>query len=110
MRGEPDFANAWWMRFLDKVSPCVHSCHAPSQSPRPQTNAVVTGLTAGFLLYTRSSAVAYFAAGAVVCSLTVKTIKRLVRQPRPVATIRGKRKTSYGYHAFSLLWRDTVEC
>ncbi|KAF9809068.1 hypothetical protein IEO21_07605 [Rhodonia placenta] len=78
MRGEPDFANAWWMRFLDK------------------TNAVVTGLTAGFLLYTRSSAVAYFAAGAVVCSLTVKTIKRLVRQPRPVATIRGKRKTSYG--------------
>ncbi|KZT74977.1 PAP2-domain-containing protein [Daedalea quercina L-15889] len=61
-----------------------------------ETHTVVTGLTACFILYTRSTGVAYFAGGAVLCSTTVKVIKRFVRQPRPVQVIRGKRKTSYG--------------
>ncbi|KZT02493.1 PAP2-domain-containing protein [Laetiporus sulphureus 93-53] len=80
---EPVFANAWWMIFLDKAS-------------GRSTNSIVTTLTAGFLVYTRSAGVAYFATGAVICSMTVKAIKRLVRQPRPVKTIRGRRKKSYG--------------
>ncbi|KAH9937336.1 PAP2-domain-containing protein [Fomitopsis serialis] len=60
------------------------------------THTVVTGITACFVLYTRSAGVAYFAAGAVLCSMSVKVIKRCVRQPRPVQVIRGKRKKSYG--------------
>ncbi|EPT01560.1 hypothetical protein FOMPIDRAFT_56482 [Fomitopsis schrenkii] len=61
-----------------------------------KTHTVVTAITAAFVLYTRSAGVAYFAAGAVLCSMSVKVIKRFVRQPRPVQVIRGKRKKSYG--------------
>ncbi len=61
-----------------------------------QTNTIVTSLTAAAVLYTRSAGVAYFAASAVLCSVTVKIIKRFVRQPRPVVTLRGKRKKTYG--------------
>ncbi|PCH34020.1 PAP2-domain-containing protein [Wolfiporia cocos MD-104 SS10] len=61
-----------------------------------KTNAIVTGLTAGFLLYTRSVGVAYFASGAVLCSLTVKIVKRFVRQPRPIQTKHDRQKKSYG--------------
>ncbi|KAI1782825.1 PAP2-domain-containing protein [Ganoderma leucocontextum] len=68
----------WWLYVLDK------------------TNTIVTSLTAAVVLYTRSAGVAYFAASAVLCSVTVKIIKRFVRQPRPVVTIRGKRKRTYG--------------
>ncbi|KAI0772888.1 hypothetical protein BD413DRAFT_542912 [Trametes elegans] len=60
-----------------------------------KTNLIVTSLTACVVLYTRSAGVAYFALGAVVCSLTVKIVKRCVRQPRPVV-VNGKRKKTYG--------------
>ena len=45
-----------------------------------QTNIVVTSLTACCVLYTRAAGVAYFALGAVCCSLSVKLVKRLIRQ------------------------------
>ncbi|KAH9950904.1 PAP2-domain-containing protein [Amylocystis lapponica] len=61
-----------------------------------QTNAIVTTLTGCFVLYTRSAGVAYFAIGAVLCSVTVKIVKRFVRQPRPVQTLSGRKKKSYG--------------
>lgn len=62
-----------------------------------RTHGIVVGLTAAFLLYTRSAGVAYFAAGASTCSLTVKLIKRAIRQPRPPPSIAGRRvKASYG--------------
>lgn len=62
-----------------------------------QTNGIVTSLTAAFVLYTRSAGVAYFAAGAVSCSLTVKLIKRGIQQPRPPVLAGRKVKASYGY-------------
>ncbi|EKM61360.1 uncharacterized protein PHACADRAFT_82915 [Phanerochaete carnosa HHB-10118-sp] len=61
-----------------------------------QTNVVVTGLTAAVILYTRSAGIAYFALGAVVCSRTVKAIKRFIRQPRPLHSSSDHRKKSYG--------------
>ncbi|KAI0634293.1 hypothetical protein C8Q77DRAFT_1217500 [Trametes polyzona] len=60
------------------------------------TNAIVTTLTASVLLYTRSAGVAYFVAGALLCSLTVKVLKRCLRQPRPVVVVDGRRKKTYG--------------
>ncbi|TFK82873.1 PAP2-domain-containing protein [Polyporus arcularius HHB13444] len=68
----------WWLYALDN------------------TNAIVTTFTGCFVLYTRSAGAAYFATGAVLCSLTVKVLKRCVRQPRPVVTVNGKRKKTYG--------------
>ncbi|KAI0356879.1 phosphatidic acid phosphatase type 2/haloperoxidase, partial [Trametes cingulata] len=59
------------------------------------TNAIVTTLTGSFLLYTRSAGVAYFTAGALLCSITVKILKRCFRQPRPVI-VNGRRKKTYG--------------
>lgn len=61
-----------------------------------QTNIIVTGLTAAVILYTRSAGIAYFALGAVVCSRTVKAVKRFIRQPRPVHPSPGRQKKSYG--------------
>ncbi|OCH96419.1 PAP2-domain-containing protein [Obba rivulosa] len=61
-----------------------------------KTNSIVTSLTAAFILYTRSAGAVYFAAGAVLCSITVKIVKRFVRQERPVQTITGRRKKTYG--------------
>ena len=61
----------------------------------PQTNAIVTALTAVFMLYTRSAGVAFFIVGAVLCSLIVKTLKRCFRQPRPVV-VNGRKKKTYG--------------
>ncbi|KAJ7632601.1 PAP2-domain-containing protein [Roridomyces roridus] len=55
----------WWLSFLD------------------HTNITVTGLTAVVVLFTRSAGVAYFSAGALACSLSVKVLKRAIRQPRP---------------------------
>ncbi|KAI5121162.1 hypothetical protein M0805_007159 [Coniferiporia weirii] len=59
-----------------------------------KTNRIVTGMTACVVLYTRSAGVAYFAAGAVACSLSVKVVKHIIRQPRPVHPV-SKKKT-YG--------------
>jgi len=63
-----------------------------------RTNIIVTGMTACFVLYTRSAGVAYFSIGAVCCSLTVKVVKRVIQQPRPPpeAVLRRKAKKSYG--------------
>ncbi|KAI0784989.1 hypothetical protein C8Q75DRAFT_723444, partial [Abortiporus biennis] len=60
------------------------------------TNFVVSALTASAILYTRSAAIAYFSIGAVVCSRTVKLLKRCFRQPRPLHTTPGRQKKSYG--------------
>ncbi|KAJ8520402.1 hypothetical protein ONZ45_g2792 [Pleurotus djamor] len=76
-----------------------------------QTNIIVTGLTAAFILYTRSAAALYFATGAVLCSLTVKLIKRAIKQPRPVVENKlGKQKMSYGMpstHSATILYYGT---
>lgn len=100
-----------WLIFLDQVSVIlrVTRCYAYAyyaittcQSPvyLLQTNLVVTGLTACFNLYTRSAGVLYFTTGAVVCSLSVKLIKRVIRQPRPPNSVLGRKaKVSYGYAA-----------
>lgn len=66
---------SFWLAFLDT------------------THVNVTAFTALFLLYTRSAGVAYFCAGAVSCSATVKLLKRAIRQPRP-EKLGGKR--TYG--------------
>jgi len=71
----------WWLAFLDKAF---------------ETNLILTSLTASYLAYTRSAGVAYFAAGAVMCSLTVKLVKRILRQPRPVQMGLSHQKLSYG--------------
>ncbi|GBE77664.1 PAP2-domain-containing protein [Sparassis crispa] len=68
----------WWMLVLD------------------QTNPIVSSLTACFVLYTHSAGVAYFAAGAVACNLSVKVIKRFIRQPRPAQTTSARQKSTYG--------------
>ncbi|KAI0767385.1 phosphatidic acid phosphatase type 2/haloperoxidase [Fomes fomentarius] len=87
----------WWLYALDK------------------TNLIVTSLTACFVLYTRSAGVAYFAAGAVSCSLTVKILKRFFRQPRPVVVHVNGRKTkkSYGMpstHSATITFMATYVC
>ncbi|KAG9226326.1 hypothetical protein CCMSSC00406_0003205 [Pleurotus cornucopiae] len=84
---------SWWLAFLD------------------ETNLVVTGLSAAFLLYTRSAGVLYFTLGALLCSATVKLIKRAIRQPRPVVEHAvGKRKVSYGMpstHSATIIYYAT---
>ncbi|KAJ6502565.1 phosphatidic acid phosphatase type 2/haloperoxidase [Mycena sanguinolenta] len=57
-----------------------------------RTNLIVISLTAVGILWTRSAAVAYCGAMAVGCTLSVKVLKRGIRQPRPVL---GRKKT-YG--------------
>ncbi|KAF8212253.1 phosphatidic acid phosphatase type 2/haloperoxidase [Mycena galopus ATCC 62051] len=57
-----------------------------------RTNIIVISLTGVGILWTRSACVAYCGAAAVACSLSVKVLKRGIRQPRPVL---GKKKT-YG--------------
>jgi len=63
---------------------------------------IVSGLSAAFLAYTRSVCTAYFCGAALGCALSVKVIKKFVRQPRPLGVTTLK---SYGYeldHHFSL--------
>ncbi|KAF9069647.1 hypothetical protein BDP27DRAFT_1222057, partial [Rhodocollybia butyracea] len=61
------------------------------------TNITVTALTASFILYTRSAGVVYFALGSTACMFSVKLVKRLIRQERPVTQrSEKKRKKSYG--------------
>ena len=62
--------------------------------PFLQVNIIVTLFTGSFVLYTQSAAAAYFSAGAVLCSLSVKVVKRIIRQPRPLHP--SSRKKSYG--------------
>ncbi|KAI0068357.1 PAP2-domain-containing protein [Artomyces pyxidatus] len=61
-----------------------------------RTNIIVTGITACFILYTRSAGAAYFSLGAVACSVTVKILKRLLRQARPPQVTQRKQKKTYG--------------
>jgi len=63
------------------------------------TNLVVTALTAFAVLYTRSVGVAYFSAGALACTVSVKILKLVLQQARPVQTTHYKQKQSYGYVA-----------
>ncbi|KAA1468253.1 hypothetical protein DENSPDRAFT_794049 [Dentipellis sp. KUC8613] len=58
-----------------------------------RTSFTVTALTAASLLYTRSAGIAYFCAGGVACSVTVKLLKRVLRQPRPEGR---SQKRTYG--------------
>lgn len=75
-----------------------------------KTNFIVITLTSVFVLYTRSAGVAYFAVGAVGCSLSVKLVKKIIRQPRPSNITGRKRKVSYGYVFCSTtqFWNDTL--
>jgi len=80
------------LRFLDRI------------------NAVVTSLTAFVILYTHSAGVVYFSAGAVVCSLSVKCIKRILRHARPVQTTHLRQKQTYGMpstHAATITFYGT---
>ncbi|KAI0347690.1 PAP2-domain-containing protein [Trametopsis cervina] len=61
-----------------------------------KSNVVVSGVTALTILYTRSAGIAYFAAGALVCSRVAKFLKRFVRQPRPFNPRPRRQKVSYG--------------
>ncbi|KAE9396060.1 PAP2-domain-containing protein [Gymnopus androsaceus JB14] len=84
MSSHPDSEDAsewrlpWWLKFLDK------------------TNATVTALTAGFVLYTQSVGAAYFGAGATACLFSVKIVKKMVRQDRPLQRKGKKQKKTYG--------------
>lgn len=89
-----------WLAFLDQVSTYPLGCKGRVNKPT-QTNLVVTGLTAVFNLYTRSAGVCYFSAGAVLCSVSVKLVKRVIRQPRPPHIPGRKAKVSYGYDSTS---------
>jgi hypothetical protein len=71
-----------------------------------QVNAVVTGLTAIVLLYTCSIGIAYFGAGAVACTISVKYLKQILRHARPVQTTSRRQKQTYGYVAEA----DDFEC
>jgi dolichyldiphosphatase len=87
------------LSFLDKV---CRLNFMPSLRVRShwfvETDAIVTSLTAACILYTRSAGVVYFATGASTCSITVKLIKRAIRQPRPPPhALAGRRvKASFG--------------
>ncbi|KAH6918597.1 DnaJ domain-containing protein [Coprinopsis sp. MPI-PUGE-AT-0042] len=61
-----------------------------------RSNIIVTGTVAAAILYTRSSAVVYFAAASVGVAITAKLIKRAVRQSRPPVEAARRVKKSYG--------------
>ena len=64
-----------------------------------QASPVVTGLTAVTLLYTRSVGIAYFCAGALACTISVKLLKPILGHARPKQTTSPRRKQTYGYVA-----------
>ncbi|KAG2134444.1 uncharacterized protein EDB93DRAFT_1172748 [Suillus bovinus] len=66
----------WWLKFLD------------------QTSKIVSTLTAAAILYTRSAGVVYFVTGAVLCAALAKSVKKAIRQERPLKD--SARKVSYG--------------
>ncbi|KAH9460253.1 hypothetical protein MJO29_004202 [Puccinia striiformis f. sp. tritici] len=57
-----------------------------------EANIVITSLTAIAILYLRSAHSLWFGAGALVCTVTAKILKRLLRQPRPIEST----KKSFG--------------
>ncbi|KIM49133.1 hypothetical protein M413DRAFT_438297 [Hebeloma cylindrosporum] len=61
-----------------------------------KTNLIVITLASVFVLYTRSTGVAYCVVGAVGCSLSVKLGKKIIRQPRPSYIPGRQREVSYG--------------
>lgn len=67
-------------------------------------------MTACLILYTRSAGVLYFAIGAVFCSLSVKVVKKIIRQPRPtpINTPGRKSKATYGYVEARVFYRSGV--
>ncbi|KAF8271468.1 hypothetical protein EI94DRAFT_1657560 [Lactarius quietus] len=74
------------------------------------TNLVVTVLTALAVLYTRSVGVVYFSAGALACMVSVKILKLVLQQSRPVQTTRYKQKQSYGMpstHSATIIFYGT---
>jgi len=73
-----DSLNGFMLRFLDRI------------------NHAVTASTALVLLYTRSVGVGYFCAGAMACMVSVKLIKPILRQARPVQTTPLRQKETYG--------------
>ncbi|TFL07386.1 PAP2-domain-containing protein [Pterulicium gracile] len=78
-----------------------------------KTNVITIVLCACACLYTRSAGVLYFCTGAVGCSLSVKLVKRVLKQPRPEVTKQpGRRKKkSYGMpstHSASIAYIGTV--
>ncbi|KZO90211.1 PAP2-domain-containing protein [Calocera viscosa TUFC12733] len=52
--------------------------------PFTKANILVTAGTAAFILLTRSAHAAYFGAGTLVCTLSAKALKRLLRHSRPL--------------------------
>lgn len=60
------------------------------------TNLAVTALTAFAVIYTRSAGVAYFSAGALACTVSVKILKLVLQQARPAQITHYKQKQSYG--------------
>ena len=54
----------------------------------------ITLASSAFLAYTRSVCAAYFCGAALCCALSVKVIKKFVKQPRPLGVTQLK---SYGY-------------
>lgn len=69
-------------------------------SPMTGGAFVVSGLSATFLAYTRSVCAAYFCGAALCCALSVKVIKKFVRQPRPLGETT---LNSYGYGSHHFL-------
>jgi len=69
------------------------SLHESTLRLLDRTNTIVTGLTAVTLLYTCSTGIAYFCAGAVACTISVKCIKPILGQARPE---KPRQKHTYG--------------
>ncbi|KAI9454003.1 hypothetical protein F5148DRAFT_1277388 [Russula earlei] len=61
-----------------------------------RANYVMVALTASAILYTHSVGVVYFCAGAVACTVSVKCVKQILRQARPVQTTNREQKQSFG--------------
>ncbi|KAI8850077.1 PAP2 superfamily-domain-containing protein [Chytridium lagenaria] len=50
-----------------------------------EMSTIVISITAVTIIYTRSFTAVYGGAGAVLCSLTAKALKKLIKQPRPTS-------------------------
>jgi len=92
-----------WLALLDKVSVAcafLHKVRLHGEDScfmgKKKVNFTIPALTACFILYTRCAGVVYFTTGAVFCSLSVKVVKRIIRQPRPTNLPGRKSKVSYG--------------
>lgn len=97
------WCHPWWLSFLDRVRVLqIHNTLSNMPIHSVQINLIVTGLTAAVIILTRSTAVIYFALGALICTSIVKVMKKAIRQPRP-ANQTSKQKTTYGYEGFSTI-------